>query len=291
MTSAPEPTTGAPSFSAEDIRIATELLTQPLDGAVKEIVTLTDEELTALDGLQHDALTPLPWMSESATDDEGRALLTAAAMRSMIARGIVTTGAVRDPRSDEDAPADEAVMVAVPELQGTMVLRRTSDAVIIAERRTERGLAYGYFYVFHLEGTVRVLWEAFDATGFHLFFLLDGDTLAEQLIAFVDPIEAIGEEDGEPQEVPAASFGDSEAAARLARSRAMSTLLVLGREDTDGPTAFTLFSTPDGVELMETAGEGDTAVQRVGAVSRATLTELIEDLVAAGDGTGADDQP
>ena len=71
----------------------------------------------------------------------------------------------------------------------------------------------------------------------------------------------------------------------------MSTLLVLGREDTDGPTAFTLFSTPDGVELMETAGEGDTAVQRVGAVSRATLTELIEDLVAAGDGTGADDQP
>ena len=291
MTSAPQPPSSAPSFSAEDIQVATDLLMQPLDGEVKEIVTLTDEELMALDGFQNDPLTPTPWVAESARGEESRALVTATAMRSMIARGIVTSAVVNDPRRDDAAGEEQASMVAVPELQGTAVLRRTSDAVIIAERRTERGTAYGYFYLFHMDGEVRVLWEVFDATGFHLFFLMDGAALPEQFIAFIDPAEGIGETDEEPVEVPASEFGSSPTAARLAESRAMTTILVLEREGAQEPTAFTLFSGGSRVALMEEAGEGEDAVRRVGTVSRSTLEALLQDVVAATapEGSGTED--
>lgn len=285
MTSPQPAPADAPRFSAEDLEIATELLLQVLEEPVTEVVTLTDEELMALDGLEHDPLTPTPWITASATDPEARALVTAAAMRSMISRGIVTSSTVLDPRRFEEGSQEQARLVAVPALQGTVVLRRTSDAVLIAERRTERGTAYGYFYLFHTPGGVRVLWEAFDEAGVHLFFLLDGATLPEQLLAFVDPVSGAGEGDGDLDEVPAAAFATSAAAARLAEARAVTTVLVLDREDTAGPTAFTLFSTPDALELMETSGEGEGAIQRVGAVSAATLAALVEDLVA---GTGPD---
>ncbi|QNN82226.1 hypothetical protein H3H54_14165 [Brachybacterium sp. Z12] len=263
---------------------------QPLKEPVTEIVTLTDEELLALDGLERDSLTPTPWVTESAAGPDARALVTAAAMRSMISRGIVTSSTVLDPRRYEEGSQEPARMVAVPALQGTAVLRRTSDAVLIAERKTERGTAYSYFYLFHVEGGVRVLWEAFDAAGFHLFFLLDGATLPEQLLAFVDPVSGAGEDDGDADEVPSAAFATSAAAARLAEARAVTTVLVLHREDTEGPTAFTLFSTPDALELMETDGEGEAAVQRVGAVSTATLTALVEDLITGTRPDAADAQ-
>ena len=287
MTSPQTAPSDAPRFSAEDIEIATELLTQPLEQPVTEIVTLTDEELMALDGIEHDPLTPTPWVSGNAEGEDARALVTAAAMRSMISRGIVSSTAVLDPRRYEDGSQEQARMVAVPALQGTMVLRRTADAVLIAERQTERGTAYGYFYLFHVDGGVRVLWETFDATGFHLFFLLEGETLPEQLRAFVDPVDGAGEADGEIDEVAAASFAASAPATRLAEARAVTTVLVLDREDTAGPTAFTLFATPDALELMETDGEGEAAIQRVGAISAATLTSLVEELIA-GTRPGAD---
>lgn len=165
------------------------------------------------------------------------------------------------------------------------MLRRTSDAVLIAERRTERGTSYGYFHLFHLEDQVRVLWEAFDETGVHLFFLLEGSTLPAQLLAFVDPIDGAGDNDGDIEEIPSAEFSTSAAAARLAEARAVTTVLVLARESDADPTAFTLFSTPDGVVLMETDGQEDTAVQRVGKLSRDSVHALVEELVAA---TGPD---
>jgi len=285
MTSAPNGPSDAPRFSAEDLEIATGLLTRPLTEPVTEIVSLTDEELMALDGIEQEPLTPIPWIESATHTPEDRSLVAAAAMRSMIARGIVTSSAVLDPRRYEDGSTQQARVVAIPELQGTVVLRRTSDAVLIAERRTERGTSYGYFHLFHLEDQVRVLWEAFDETGVHLFFLLEGSTLPAQLLAFVDPIDGAGDNDGDIEEIPSAEFSTSAAAARLAEARAVTTVLVLARESDADPTAFTLFSTPDGVVLMETDGQEDTAVQRVGKLSRDSVHALVEELVAA---TGPD---
>lgn len=281
MTSAAPRPSDVPRYSAEDLETASALLTRPLTEPVTEIVSLTDEELLALDGIEHDPLTPTPWLERAARGEEDRALATAAAMRSMIARGIVTSSAVLDPRRYEDGSTAQAQVVAVPELQGTVVLRRTSDAVLIAERRTARGTAYGYFHLFHLEDGVRVLWEAFDDDGVHLFFLLAGETLPAQLLAFVDPIDGAADDDGEVEEVPVAQFPTSPAAARLAEARAVTTVLVLARGSDADPTAFTLFSTPDGLELMETEGEGEAALQRVGRLSRDSVLSLVEELVAA----------
>ncbi|UQN28177.1 hypothetical protein [Brachybacterium kimchii] len=282
MTAAPTPPADVPQFSARDVEIATELLEQPLDEPVVEIVTLTDEELMALDGVQHDPLTPTPWVSGSAEDPEARRLVAAAAMRSLIARGVVSSTAVLDPRRYEDGSTEAARMVAVPALHGTVVLRRTADAVLVAERRTDRGTAFAYFYLFHLEsGEVRVLWEAFDDGGFHLFFLLDGKTLPEQFIAFIDPVDGISDDDGDVEEVPAADFGTSTVAQGLAEARAATTTLILARGVDAAPTAFTLFSMPDRVVLMESDGDDHDAVQRLGTVSRASLENILGELVAA----------
>ena len=124
------------------------------------------------------------------------------------------------------------------------------------------------------------LWEAFDAIGFHLFFLLEGETLPEQLQAFIDPVSGAGEADGDVDEIPVAAFSTSAAAKRLGEARAVTTVLVLDRQDAAGPTSFTLFSTPDALKLMETDGEGEAALQRVGVISSATFTALVEGLVA-----------
>lgn len=291
MTSAPQPDRTAPRFSAEDLRIATEVLMRPLEEPVVELVSLTDEELVALDGIQHEPLTPVPWLDANTTDEAGRSLATAAAMRSMMARGIVTSSAVLDPRRYEDGSQEPARLVAVPELQAVAVLRRTADRVLIAERRTERGTSFSFFYVLRLDGTVRVLWEAFDDAGFHLFFLLEGETLPAQLIAFADPVDGIGDTDGEVAEVPAETFGESPEAARLAAARAVTSILVLDRAAED-PSGFTLFSTPDAVVLMESDPSGEHPVQRVGDLSRGTLTVLITDLAGlAPDGAGAQAGP
>lgn len=271
--------TAVPQYSETDLQLALGVISQDLEEPIMHIVTLSDEELLAIEGIQHRQLTALPWASANLRTDEERAIATAAATRSMIARGLVTTSSVKDPRMPQDpSPQDEIA----PALRGTVVARRTSDWVIIADRTTSQGTATAVFYVFDLEGGQRVLFEVFDEMGMHLFFVLSAEDLAEQFWLWVDPAREIGDEDGEPEEHPAASFSSSATAKSLAEGRAATAVVVRAR-DAEAAPAFSLFARTGTMELMESEGEGADAIVRIGEVSKDRLFELVNSLVVALD--------
>jgi hypothetical protein len=271
--------TAPPQYDEEDLRLARLVLSQALEDAVQPVATLTDEELLAIEGVQHRQLLPLPWAEENLRTDEERAIAAAAAARSMIARGLVRSEKVMDPlRAGEPAPRNEIAAA----LRGTIVARRIADRVIVAERRTTQGVATAIFYVFDLSGGRRVLWEVFDHQGMHVFSVFEGATLPEQLVLFVDPVGGIGDEDGEPIEIPAAEFPGSPKAQDLEGSRALTSIVVRGREEADA-AQFNLFALPDRTELMETEGEGDDGLVRIAPVSRERLQELVESLLEPED--------
>lgn len=267
--------TTTPQYDDDDLKMAYDVLNQPLEEAVISIVTLTDEELIAIEGIQHRQLMPLPWAAENLRSDEERAIAAATATRGLIARGLVRSEKVKDPlRVDEQGPRNEIA----PALRGTVVARRSADQVVVAERKTTLGAASSIFYVFDLPGGGRVLWELFDEQGVHVFSVLDIATLPEQLILFADPVGGIGEEDGEPVEIPAEQFPASEKGQELQGARALTSVVLRAREE-EGPAAFNLFGMPDRMELMETEGSEADGVVRIAPISRDSLSELVASLV------------
>lgn len=276
------------TFSDEDVAAAMSVITRDLDGEIRELVTLTDEELLALDGVQHEQITALPWVAQNAPTDEERRLVTAAAMRSFLARGLVVSSAVLDPSAYQEGSTEPLTFQAVPELRGTAVLRRTADAVVVMERATTEGTASSSFYILDIDGRRHALWEAFDDQGIHLFHLVPGHLVVDQIVAFADPLGVLGDADEEPVEVPVDTFASSPEAARLAESRAATTILVARREDSD-PVVFTLLDMPDHVVLMEDAVADRHEVRRLGAVSRSTIHAILDPLLPGDAGNGETD--
>ena len=271
--------TSAPQYDDDDLRMAHAVLSQPLDEAVISIVTLTDEELLAIEGVQHRQLMPLPWAAENLRTDEERAVAAATATRGLIARGLVRSELIKDPlRVDQKGPDNEIA----PALRGTVVARRTSDRVVVAERKTTEGIATSVFYIFDLADGGRVLWELFDDQGVHVFSVLDVKTIPEQLILFADPVGGIGDEDGAPQEIPSAQFAESAKAAELQGARALTSIVMRSRSEEE-VAAFNLFGMPDRTELMETEGSQEEGLVRIAPISRASLGEVLGSLVGDGN--------
>lgn len=276
--------TDIPPYDKTDLALAVGVITQELEEPATLIVSLSDEELLAIEGIQHRQLVPLPWAEKNLRTDEERAIATATATRSLIARGLVTMDSVKDPRlADEPGPGNKIA----PALRGTVVARRTSDWVVIAERTTSQGRASGMFYIFDIEGSRRVLFEVFDEQGMHLFYLLDFKDFAEQFWLWIDPAREIGAEDGEPEEFTAAAFATSERSELLAQSRAATAVVVRGREES-GPVQFSLFARPGAVELLEADGDGENAVQRIAPISRESLDALLLSLLEPAGDAAAD---
>src|SRR5690625_1133307 len=178
--------TAAPQFTDHDFHVAASLLQQEYDEPVAAVLRLTDEELLAVEGIQHRQLLPLPWASKNLDTDVKRAVVTATAMRSLISRGLVNSPKIKDPRTaGGPGPDDEGADV----LRGTVVARRTSEAVVVTERTTTEGKATGatgIFYVFRADEGPRVLWEVYDDQGAHTFDVMDASVLPEQFIVFAD---------------------------------------------------------------------------------------------------------
>lgn len=275
--------TSTPEYDDNDLQMAAAVISQTLEEPVVSIATLTDEELMAIEGIQHRQLSPLPWSEANLRTDEERAVATATATRGLVARGLVRMKNIKDPmRPGEPGPDNEIA----PALRGTIVARRTADHVVVAERQTTEGKGTSLFYVFELDGGRRVLWELYGDQGLHDFFVMDGETLAAQLLLFADPVGGVGEEDGEPVEIPAAQFQTHAKSAELKEARAVTSIALRSRGE-GSPALFTLFSQLDRLELMETEGEGEAAVARIATISRGGVEQLIASLLGTeADGSG-----
>ena len=270
----------SPTFSQDDLDAAIAVLSQTGgEEEVRELFSLSDEELLAVDGVQHPQLTELPWVEANADAAELRELVAAVAMRSLLARGLITTSADADPAAYGPGSQKPLSFDAVPELRGVAVLRRIPEAFVLLHRRTAAGDATSYFYLFEVQGERHVLWEAYDASGMHVFHRVPSALLAQQIRSFMDPESGTGDSDGGTEEVTVEAFEDSPIAQQLSEARAVTTAVVVsvGEGTTEG---FTAFAMPDRLVLMES----DEQMHRLGTVSADSMDAIVEELAAAAMG-------
>ncbi len=264
-----------PQFTDDDLATAMGLISQPIT-QLTELIVLSDEEIRTIDGVDHEAVTPLPWIEDHADSPEERDLAAAVAMRSLMARGLITSNAVTDPLARTSADEQPMTFEPAPELRGTAVLRRTSDHVVLMERRTASGSVFAFFHVFDLQEGRRVMSEVFDASGFHHFHLMPGDLLMERCERVVDPSGALGTTDTEPVTIPEEDLEASEQVQHLAQAEAVTEVMVMQR-GTQTVTAVTLFALADHLEMLERDQEAGAV--RVRQISRERLTSLLESLL------------
>lgn len=187
-----------PTITERDMLGAMEVLS----GASAEptiLLTLTDEEIMALDGASALELLGSPYVSQDEVDAEASA---AAALRSLVARAMVFTGTEGreeegDVLSGPGDPAQRPVQLD-RRLAGVIALRRIPEGMVTSQRTLAGGTTTLAHYFYPSGG---VLEEYVTIDGFHHFAVPELAAVAERIRAFTDPFEVAGE-DGEPQALP-----------------------------------------------------------------------------------------
>lgn len=239
------------------------------------VVTLSDEQIAALDGYERRQFVALPWLD---AHPEQRRVAAAVALRGMIAGGQVLTRTARH----EEGPRWRAV----PEISGCLVLRRTAESFTTAERtvRTEAGPQVHRLHCYSHPGGV--LEEETTADGLHRFTVLRAGEATVRLAAFLDPAgladpaaDAESDTGGGSVHVRGSELPAHPLAAQLAETRA---LTVLTRVRTADGTVQQLsaYATAGGMLTMEALDPGaeDPRLEfrRVGPASlRALATVLV----------------
>ncbi|HJC68211.1 MAG TPA: hypothetical protein H9932_00840 [Candidatus Brachybacterium intestinipullorum] len=239
------------------------------------VVTLSDEQIAALDGYERRQFVASPWLEQH---PEQRRLAAAVALRGLIAAGQVltrTSGHGEGPR-----------WRAVPEISGCLVLRRTAQSFTTAERtvRTEAGPQVHRLHLFTHPGGV--LEEEVTAEGLHRFTVLAPERAAERLTAFLDPAGA-AHADGEAVRVRGSELPAHPLAARLAATRALTVLTVV--RTTNGTVQqLSAYATADGMLTMEALDpDAEDPPLEIRPVDRASLRALATVLISGEPTPGA----
>jgi hypothetical protein len=179
-----------------------------LEQAEVSLGAFTEEELAAVDPPADPPLVPLPLL-ELAPSEAERDQLLSAALRSLVARGLIEFG---------DEPGD---LRATGVLSTVLALRGSPNSLLIVERVTEDDPARVVVYGFPLPGGGPTLFmaETVAELGHHEFVLRSAEGQAAALATFVGP---------QPTDSPAA---DLDAALEALQG---STRLYALRRDDDG---------------------------------------------------------
>jgi hypothetical protein len=169
-------TTPQLNFAQSQIDAAQAVLARIEPGKVTKVTTLTDEEITILDGLETPQIVATPWVADNESFEPEA--FGEVALRGLIARGDVQPAIVEG--------RDDLAIVAVPDITGPLLLRRISQAIISIERTTSLQSDYLYYY----RHDDAVLEEQIDAAGFHLFSILELADLGTRFASFVNPSRA-----------------------------------------------------------------------------------------------------
>lgn len=227
------------------------------------VVSLTDEEIVALDGVDHPQVVVTPWLS---AHDGDTSVITTVALRSLIVRGLVS---VLDEGGDD--PSADVAVDATPEITGVMLLRRTAVRVLVAHRTTPASESWWYGYI-QDDGTV--LEEDVDPSGQHQFSVCSTEHVVDRLRAFVDPRgDATG---GAAERLVARD--DLESVLRSApfdQTAAVTTLTVL-TPGSDVARVCSLYAHDEGVTVLSGVDASSIRIEDVGEGQlTATLGELV----------------
>ncbi|WP_426997682.1 hypothetical protein [Pseudarthrobacter sp. N5] len=225
--------------------------------------TLTDEEVVALDGVQHEQVVALPWLS---VQDAGKDIMCAVALRGLLAKELVYPVVF-------EGETEPSRLHATEEITGALTLRRSGDTVVSVERTVSTGKRWLYAYV-HVEG---VLLEEVDDGGLHGFTVITRGQLSNRLADFVDP-EQSAVRDTEVTAFTEAGF-ESHAASALADTRAASNVVAFSTGSEDFPTV-TVYTGPSGVHVLTPRVQGESVSLELQEASRSTLAGILGSLAA-----------
>ncbi len=253
--------TSTMKWTERDVQCAAQVLSQATsEGTV--LTTLTDEEVVALDGVQHEQVAATPWLSSQ--DTAQRDLLAAVALRGLLAKELVYPVIF-------EGETEPSRLHAIEEITGSLTLRRSGDAIVSVERTVSSGKRWLYAYV-HVEG---VLLEEVDEGGLHGFTVVSREKAAARLAEFVDPEHAAAR-DTEPATYTEPAF-EEHAASALADTRAASNVVAFSTASDDFPTV-TIYTGPSGVHLLTPRVENDAVSLELQEASSATLESVFNGL-------------
>ncbi|WP_036964554.1 hypothetical protein [Promicromonospora kroppenstedtii] len=165
------------NFTKADYEAAIAVLGRAEEGKPVGIVNLTDEQVMVLDGVHAVQPTPMPWLETQGEID--KELVGKVALRALLGQGYVV------PASRGEG--QEVGIDAIPELTGTLVLRRTPQAILSIERVTSLGRHWVFCYLHEGYG---ILEEEVATSGHHTFSVYPEAFLGERLEKFLDPTSA-----------------------------------------------------------------------------------------------------
>lgn len=233
-------------FSEEDLAAARATLEQARDGDAVPIVILSDEEVTILDGLEHDQLVPTPWLD--AQEGADRSLVGRVALRSLLARELVVQSGA--------ASEGTVSITAHPGITGPLVLRRSAHEILSVERTTSGGKHWAFAYVHRSEDRATVLEEEISSSGHHAFLVYPFDHLGERMAAFLDPTGTAVL--GGPVRTFDAAALQAQAAGLPALSEAVAVSVLSGvRKDRDVLLSASVYAGPHGVHVLRGSRHGD----------------------------------
>ncbi|HEY8699927.1 MAG TPA: hypothetical protein VIM08_03020 [Arthrobacter sp.] len=223
--------------------------------------TLTDEEIVALDGVQHEQIVALPWLSAQNTEKE---ILCAVALRGLLAKELVYPVIF-------EGETEPTRLHALEDITGALTLRRSGDCVVSIERTVSTGRRWLYAYI-HVEG---VLLEEVDDGGLHGFSVITPERLPARLADFVDP-DGAAARDSEAVSYSEAGF-EASAPTVLGDTRAASNVVAFTTASDAFPT-ITVYAGPSGVHVLTprvpTPASGATAAPGTGETGASGAVSL-----------------
>lgn len=255
-------------WSPGDIAAAKAVLDRATPDETTALVTLTDEEVVILDGLENAQLVPTPWLD---AQDGDRSLLGRVALRSLLARGLVVPTGVEK---------DEIGIEATADITGPLVLRRTARAILVAHRTTSVDTSWLYLYL-HEDDVV--LEEEVGTSGHHAFSVYPLGRAEGRLAVYLDPAQAAGD-DGTVSTFDADDFATlAPTLPGLADARAV-TVLTVARAGDDLVRTASVYTGPGGVHLVRGSGPesgAGPATVDVSEIGTATLRALPTTMLAS----------
>lgn len=250
-------TTSTMKWTQRDIEAAAKVLASA-SAVGAPLPTLTDEEVVALDGVQHEQLVALPWLS---AQDGSKELMCAIALRGLLAKELVYPVVF-------EGETEPSRLHATDDITGTLTLRRSGNSVVSVERTVSTGKRWLYGYV-HDDG---VLLEEVDESGLHGFTAVTRDQLVPRLAEFVDP-EKSASRDTDPTVYTEAQFEDH-AATALADTQAASNVVAFNSDTNHFPTV-TVYTGPSSVHVLTPQVAGETVTLELKETSAASLAGVL----------------
>lgn len=256
-------------FTPADVAAASALLERAGQGVPEPAVSLSDEQIAALDGHARRQFVAGPWLDEH---PEQRAFAAGVALRSLIAAEQIRL----DPGPDGGSPQWQAA----PEIAGALVLRRTAAVFTTVERTVPTGHGPQVHRLHYYAHSAGVLEEEVTALGIHRFTALTPAQARDRLAAFVDPLR-LGGAGGDPVLVRRSGLAAHPVAQRLAATRALS-VLTLVRTAAGSVQQLSVYATAEGVLTMEALDPGSADPQlEIRTVDAAGLRALASVLVGS----------